>query len=97
MYSSLLRYTNSVHDCARFAHCPGIYTDEQVEAWKKIVDSVHAKGAIIFCQLWHVGRVSNQGLLLLTSYNPRQHIKKLTKRTYMGVIIDNNTELSFIL
>ncbi|XP_048490985.1 artemisinic aldehyde Delta(11(13)) reductase isoform X2 [Beta vulgaris subsp. vulgaris] len=46
---------------AGFAHCPGIYTDEQVEAWKKIVDSVHAKGAIIFCQLWHVGRVSNQG------------------------------------
>ncbi|KMS96193.1 hypothetical protein BVRB_001030 [Beta vulgaris subsp. vulgaris] len=45
---------------AGFAHCPGIYTDEQVEAWKKIVDSVHAKGAIIFCQLWHVGRVSNQ-------------------------------------
>lgn len=45
---------------AGFAHCPGIYTDQQVEAWKKVVDSVHAKGAIIFCQLWHVGRVSNQ-------------------------------------
>ncbi|XP_021771310.1 12-oxophytodienoate reductase 3-like [Chenopodium quinoa] len=42
-----------------FAHCPGIYTEQQVEAWKKIVDSVHAKGAIFFSQLWHVGRVSN--------------------------------------
>ncbi|KAL2945137.1 12-oxophytodienoate reductase 3 [Bienertia sinuspersici] len=45
---------------AGFAHCAGIYTEEQVEAWKKVVDSVHANGAIIFCQLWHVGRVSHQ-------------------------------------
>ncbi|KNA04624.1 hypothetical protein SOVF_197980 [Spinacia oleracea] len=46
---------------AGFAHCPGIYTDQQVQEWTKVVDSVHAKGAIIICQLWHVGRVSNQG------------------------------------
>ncbi|GAB2291888.1 12-oxophytodienoate reductase 3 [Dionaea muscipula] len=42
-----------------FPHCPGIYTNEQVEAWKKVVEAVHAKGAIIFCQLWHVGRASH--------------------------------------
>ncbi|XP_021755629.1 12-oxophytodienoate reductase 3-like [Chenopodium quinoa] len=42
-------------------HCPGIYTNQQVESWKKAVDSVHSKGAIIFCQLWHVGQVFNQG------------------------------------
>ena len=35
-----------------------------VEAWKKLVDAVHAKGAIIFCQLWHVGRASHQGAYL---------------------------------
>ncbi|KAI7978827.1 putative 12-oxophytodienoate reductase 11 [Camellia lanceoleosa] len=40
---------------------PGIWTKEQVEAWKPIVDAVHAKGGIFFCQIWHVGRVSNQG------------------------------------
>uniref|UniRef100_A0A5B6ZJE6 Putative 12-oxophytodienoate reductase 3 n=1 Tax=Davidia involucrata TaxID=16924 RepID=A0A5B6ZJE6_DAVIN len=45
---------------AGFPHCPGIYTKEQVEAWKKVVDGVHAKGAVIFCQLWHVGRASHQ-------------------------------------
>ncbi|MCL7024301.1 hypothetical protein MKW94_019855, partial [Papaver nudicaule] len=45
---------------AGFPHVPGIYTDEQVEAWKKVVDAVHAKGCIIFCQLWHVGRASSQ-------------------------------------
>ncbi|GAB2225182.1 hypothetical protein Droror1_Dr00005973 [Drosera rotundifolia] len=42
-----------------FPHCPGIYTDEQVESWKKVVNAIHAKGAIIFCQLWHVGRASH--------------------------------------
>src|SRR5271168_2716236 len=31
---------------------PGIYTDQQVEGWKKIVDSVHAKGGRMFSQLW---------------------------------------------
>lgn len=39
---------------------PGIWTKEQVEAWKPIVDAVHAKGGIFFCQIWHVGRVSNK-------------------------------------
>nr|XP_010932417.1 12-oxophytodienoate reductase 7 [Elaeis guineensis] len=45
---------------AGFPHCPGIYTQEQIDAWKKVVNAVHAKGSIIFCQLWHVGRASNQ-------------------------------------
>ncbi|KAJ6645260.1 12-oxophytodienoate reductase 1 [Pseudolycoriella hygida] len=35
---------------------PGIYTNEQVEGWKKVTEAVHAKGGVIFCQLWHVGR-----------------------------------------
>ncbi|KAJ0086460.1 hypothetical protein Patl1_07598 [Pistacia atlantica] len=39
---------------------PGIWTKEQVEAWKPIVDAVHANGGIFFCQLWHVGRFSNE-------------------------------------
>nr|AEO13840.1 12-oxophytodienoate reductase 3 [Gladiolus hybrid cultivar] len=43
-----------------FPHIPGIYTQEQIDAWKKVVDAVHAKGSIIFCQLWHVGRASHQ-------------------------------------
>ncbi|KAJ3675331.1 hypothetical protein LUZ60_004373 [Juncus effusus] len=41
-----------------YKHSPGIWTQEQVEAWKPIVDSVHAKGGIFFCQIWHVGRAS---------------------------------------
>jgi N-ethylmaleimide reductase len=38
---------------------PGIYTDEQTEAWKRIVEAVHAKGTPIFLQLWHCGRASH--------------------------------------
>lgn len=41
---------------------PGIYTDEQVAAWRKITDAVHAKGGHMVIQLWHVGRVSHTSL-----------------------------------
>ena len=38
---------------------PGIHTEAQVEAWKKVTEAVHLKGGKIFIQLWHVGRVSH--------------------------------------
>jgi N-ethylmaleimide reductase len=38
---------------------PGMYTDQQVEGWKKIVQAVHAKGSRMFSQLWHTGRASH--------------------------------------
>jgi N-ethylmaleimide reductase len=38
---------------------PGLYSDEQVRGWKKIVDSVHRKGGHMFAQLWHTGRSSH--------------------------------------
>jgi N-ethylmaleimide reductase len=38
---------------------PGIYSDRQIEGWREVVDAVHAKGGVIFLQLWHVGRVSH--------------------------------------
>src|SRR3546814_16681127 len=42
---------------------PALYTPEQVAAWRKVTDAVHAKGGRIFAQLWHVGRVSHVDLL----------------------------------
>lgn len=42
---------------------PGIYTKDHVEGWKPIVEAVHAGGGRIFCQLWHVGRISHVSLL----------------------------------
>ncbi|QBD76691.1 NADH:flavin oxidoreductase [Ktedonosporobacter rubrisoli] len=41
-----------------YANQPGIVTPEQVQAWRHIVDSVHAAGAHIFLQLMHAGALS---------------------------------------
>ena len=38
---------------------PGIYSEHQIKGWREVVDAVHARGGIIFLQLWHVGRVSH--------------------------------------
>ena len=42
-----------------YANTPGIWSDEQVEGWKRVTDAVHAAGGRIFLQLWHVGRISD--------------------------------------
>lgn len=42
-----------------YANTPGIWTDEQIAAWKNITASVHAAGGKIVIQLWHVGRISH--------------------------------------
>ncbi|MFJ8025757.1 alkene reductase [Streptomyces sp. NPDC096311] len=38
---------------------PGIHSAEQVAAWKKVTDAVHAKGGVIFLQIMHTGRVGH--------------------------------------
>ena len=38
---------------------PGIYTQEQINAWKKVTKAVHEKGGVIYAQLWHTGRVGH--------------------------------------
>lgn len=45
-----------------YAWTPGIYTPAQVAGWKEVTDAVHAKGGLIFAQLWHVGRVSHTSI-----------------------------------
>jgi N-ethylmaleimide reductase len=38
---------------------PGIHSQAQAEAWQQVTAGVHQQGGLIFCQLWHVGRVSH--------------------------------------
>jgi N-ethylmaleimide reductase len=38
---------------------PGLYSDRQVDGWKKITTAVHAQKGFIFAQLWHTGRSSH--------------------------------------
>jgi N-ethylmaleimide reductase len=45
-----------------YAGAPGIYSDRQLEGWRRVTDAVHAKGGRIFLQLWHVGRQSHTDL-----------------------------------
>ncbi|KAF0700802.1 Aste57867_8693 [Aphanomyces stellatus] len=41
---------------------PGIYSTEQLAAWKDITDAVHAKDGKIFMQVWHPGRAAHPDL-----------------------------------
>lgn len=50
---------NISEDAIGSPYTPGLYTDAQTEAWKKITEAVHAKGGKIFAQLWHTGRVGH--------------------------------------
>jgi len=38
---------------------PGIYNEEQRQAWRRVTDGVHSRGGRIFAQLWHQGGVSH--------------------------------------
>ncbi|MCH7394623.1 alkene reductase [Acinetobacter dispersus] len=48
---------------AGYANTPGLWSQEQAQAWHKIVEAVHAHGSKIVVQLWHVGRISHPDLL----------------------------------
>lgn len=48
---------------AGYANTPGLWSQEQAQAWHKIVEAVHAQGSKIVVQLWHVGRISHPDLL----------------------------------
>ncbi|EJD49121.1 FMN-linked oxidoreductase [Auricularia subglabra TFB-10046 SS5] len=43
-----------------YANVPGIWNDDQVAAWKRIVDAVHETGSFIYLQLWALGRTANE-------------------------------------
>lgn len=49
--------TNSACAC----WVPGIYTEEQINAWKPVTEAVREAGGIFFLQLWHCGRASHPG------------------------------------
>jgi N-ethylmaleimide reductase len=54
--------TAITHQGQGYADVPGLYGTDQLDAWKQVTKAVHAKGGRIWCQLWHVGRVSHVDL-----------------------------------
>jgi len=43
-----------------YCRTPGLYRQEQVAAWKPVLDALHAEGGLMVAQLMHVGRVANR-------------------------------------
>ncbi|KAK0481307.1 hypothetical protein IW261DRAFT_1680896 [Armillaria novae-zelandiae] len=44
-------------------NAPGVWSEEQLQAWKEVTDSVHNKGSYIYCQLWALGRMADYNTL----------------------------------
>ncbi|KAK1437969.1 hypothetical protein QVD17_03770 [Tagetes erecta] len=53
-----------------FRDAPGLWSREHILAWKQVVEAVHAKDGIFFCQLWHPGRASDQSFELNIGHPP---------------------------
>lgn len=51
--------TNISPQAVGYALTPGIWTEAQVESWKRVTAGVHANDGRIFLQLWHTGRISH--------------------------------------
>ena len=60
--SAGLIITEGIHPSASgkgYCRTPGLYSQVQADAWKTVVDAVHAEGGKIVAQLMHVGRVAH--------------------------------------
>lgn len=44
-------------------YAPGLWTAQQVEAWRPVTAAVHEAGGRIFAQLWHMGRLVHPSFL----------------------------------
>ncbi|KAF8302568.1 putative NADPH2 dehydrogenase chain OYE2 [Clavulina sp. PMI_390] len=70
-------------------HIPGIWTEEQIAAWKRVTDAVHAKGSYIVAQLSAMGKFAMPEILkedgygavpIAASAGPTEtHLHELTK------------------
>jgi N-ethylmaleimide reductase len=54
--------TNVSAQAIGYAFTPGIWSDEQVEAWRPVLAAVHDRGGRMVLQLWHTGRISHPDL-----------------------------------
>jgi len=73
-----------------YINTPGIYSPEQVSAWREVTGAVHAAGGKIVLQLWHVGRISHTsflpgGVAPVSSTNRAANAKTFTTEGYSDV------------
>lgn len=61
-----------------YQNYPGIYSYEQLRAWRQITEAVHEKGGKIFLQLWHEGLTASPWLRDKLSIVPETITSKKT-------------------
>jgi N-ethylmaleimide reductase len=54
--------TNVSPQAVGYALTPGIWSEEQVQAWRPVVAAVQERGGRFLLQLWHTGRISHPDL-----------------------------------
>jgi 2,4-dienoyl-CoA reductase-like NADH-dependent reductase (Old Yellow Enzyme family) len=59
----LRRSSLTVLQASGYPGLPGVFTQGQIAGWKRVTDAVHAKGGLIYCQLWHAGRATVPALI----------------------------------
>lgn len=83
-----------------YINTPGIYSQEQVEGWKKTTHAVHENGGVIFIQLWHVGRMSHPdfhyGELPLSASALNPHEKSYTPEGFKATVTPREMTLEEI-
>lgn len=45
-----------------YPNIPGLWNGDQIDSWRPIISAVHAKGARIFAQIFHTGRIGHSSL-----------------------------------
>ena len=63
---------------------PGLWSDEQVEGWRPVTDSVHAAGGRIVAQLWHMGRQVHSSVIGTQPVSSSATATKGQAHTYEG-------------
>ncbi|KAG2171911.1 hypothetical protein INT43_001387 [Umbelopsis isabellina] len=77
-----------------YPNVPGIWSNDQIKAWKKITDAVHVKGGIIYLQLWHLGRadgvpnVSASAIALPTAEGKEPNVPRALETSEIPQIVD---------
>jgi N-ethylmaleimide reductase len=65
-----------------FPGAGNLYTQEQAEGWRKVVDAVHAKGSRIYVQLIHCGRTTSPVVTGMEVWGPSA--VPIRGKTYYG-------------
>ncbi|KAF8890831.1 hypothetical protein CPB84DRAFT_1784626 [Gymnopilus junonius] len=74
---------------------PGIWNQDQIDAWKKITERVHMNGSFIYLQLWAFGRAETPKVMREDGYDlvapspiPMSRIRRVEVHCANGYLID---------